>query len=412
VAGRIIDTMAERVLFDRYRLVERVGSGGTAEVWRAVDERTGDEVALKRLHPIVFGSEAGRRRLVREFRALRGLEHPHVVRVRDLEMSGDEAALVLDFVAGQSLRDRLAGGARVPVDEAVRIAGQVAAALDAAHAAGITHRDVSPGNVLLDARGTAHLTDFGIADEGTDETAVTATGTLVGTLRYVAPEQLRGEPATAASDIFGLAAITWEMLAGQPAFAASTPVGLVEAQRAGPLPIDGLDPAVEAVLRGALSEDPAARPRSGGAFVAELRAALDDAPTLVTVAAVAGAGAARRGVAASAPGEASRVSTAPVRPTPRARRAAGPVAVAAALALGGLVIAAALGGPERAEPTDPGGAAATPAPTLVAEPTPAPPADEGADRGEGNGNDKGKDDKDDKDDKGEGNEGRGKGNDG
>ncbi len=213
----------ETVLFGRYRLLERAGSGGSAEVWRALDERSGDEVALKRLHPIVFGSEGGRRRLVREFRALRDLRHPGIVRVRDLEMASDDAALILDFVPGQSLRERLDGGQPLRPDEAVRIASEVAAALTAAHRAGIVHRDVSPGNVLLGPGGAARLTDFGIAHASSDETAVTATGTLVGTLRYVAPEQLRGETATPASDVFGLAAVTYEMLAGRPAFAAATP---------------------------------------------------------------------------------------------------------------------------------------------------------------------------------------------
>src|SRR5215211_1446558 len=224
------DDVEQTVLFGRYRLVAPAGSGGTAEVWRAVDERTRSDVALKRLHPIVLATDSGRRRLVREFRALRGLRHPNIVRVRDLEMARDDAALILDYVEGPSLRDRLAGGERLSPEETARITTDIAAALSAAHAAGVVHRDVSPGNVLLGTDGRARLTDFGIASAGTDETAVTATGTLVGTLRYVSPEQLRGEPATPRSDLYGLAAITYEMLAGAPAFPATTAVELVEAQ--------------------------------------------------------------------------------------------------------------------------------------------------------------------------------------
>ena len=155
--------MAKTVLFGRYRLLEPAGSGGSAEVWRALDMTTGDEVAVKRLHPIVFADEAGLARLRREFDALRSLDEPHIVRVRALEIADDEAALILDYVAGPSLADRLASGPRLRPAEAVAIARDIAAALTAAHAAGIVHRDVTPGNILLDPTAGARLTDFGIA---------------------------------------------------------------------------------------------------------------------------------------------------------------------------------------------------------------------------------------------------------
>jgi hypothetical protein len=377
--------MDQQVLFGRYRLVARAGSGGTAEVWRAIDERTGEEVALKRLHPGVFASEAGRRRLVREFRALRDLRHPNVVAVRDLEIGTDDAALILDYVPGPSLRERLATHAALPPGEAVAIARDVAAALAAAHAAGIVHRDVSPGNVLLAPDGTARLTDFGIADAATEETAVTATGTLVGTLRYVAPEQLRGEPATPSSDLYGLAAVTWEMLAGRPPFAATTPVELVESQRAELRPIEGLDPRLDAAVRRGLALDPGVRPRSVGAFAASLLDALDDRPT-----------------------EPIALPLPAARPTPRARSRAGPVAVGAALALGALILVGALGA---TDPAGTGGTATeTPRPTNAAEtsrPSAEPVvADEdrdgrGGDEGDG-GKGKGKD-------KGDGGKGKGRG---
>jgi hypothetical protein len=265
--------MADTVLFGRYRLLEPAGSGGTAEVWRAIDEQTGEEVALKRLHPIVFGSENGRRRLEREFRALRALEHPNVVRVRDLLIAEDEAALILDYVPGVSLATRLNDGPRVTEAEAVAIAGDVAAALSAAHKAGIVHRDVKPGNILLAPDGRAQLTDFGIAHADGDDTAVTATGMLVGTLRYIAPEQLRGEPATTSSDLYSLAAVTYEMAAGRPAFGATTPVALVEEQRDGPPPLSGDAAALDGPVRRAMSADPKARQRSVDAFARDLRGA-------------------------------------------------------------------------------------------------------------------------------------------
>jgi eukaryotic-like serine/threonine-protein kinase len=406
------------LLFDRYRLLAPAGRGGTAEVWRARDARTGETVAVKRLHPVVFGSEAGRERLVREFRALRDLDHPNIVRVRDLEIGTDEAALVLDFVDGESLRDRLAGGARLDPGLVATIAGDVAAALDAAHAAGLVHRDVSPGNVLLEGTDPprARLTDFGIARATADETGVTATGSLVGTLRYVAPELLRGEPATAASDVYGLAAIVYEMLAGRPAFGAPTPVALVDAHRTGPPPIAGVDPALDEVVRQGLADAPGERPRSAGAFAAAIAAAshppaepaAEDAVTAVVPLPTV--------IPQPEPAQVHATAAVPVRPvrgTTRSRsdqRRAAPLAAAAigALLVGALGVAA-LGGAPRDTEGDP---AATAPPARAADATPAaatpgpeaatPPPKEAVDPGAGGDPGQGKDKDDDKPGKGKG----------
>jgi serine/threonine protein kinase len=267
------ETMAKTVLFGRYRLLEPAGSGGSAEVWRALDTKTGDEVAVKRLHPIVFAEETGRARLKREFAALRSLDEPHIVRVRDLKIAKNEAAIILDYVPGRSLADRLAGGPPFEPAEAVAVARDIAAALTAAHAAGIVHRDVTPGNILLDPTHGARLTDFGIALGGGAE-SVTATGQLMGTMRFLAPEQLRGAPATPASDLHSLAAVTYEMLAGRPAYAATTPVALAEAQDLGAEPIDTIPPALDAAVRQAMAPEPADRPASVATFAEQLSAGL------------------------------------------------------------------------------------------------------------------------------------------
>ena len=269
--------MAKTVLFGRYRLDEPLGAGGSAQVWRATDKRTGDVVAVKRLHPLVFADQLGRERLLREFRALRDLDEPHVVRVRDLELTDDDGALILDYVAGPSLATRLSSGPRLSTAEAVSIALDVAAALGAAHAAGIVHRDVTPGNILLDPDDGARLTDFGIALGGAGtagEPALTVTGQLVGTLRYLAPEQLRGAPVTPASDVHALAAVTYEMLANRHAYEAATPVALAEAQARGVDPIPSVPPALDATVRRALSPNPEDRPADATAFAAEIRTAL------------------------------------------------------------------------------------------------------------------------------------------
>ena len=144
--------MEQTVLFGRYRLLERAGAGGSAQVWRAVDEETGDEVAVKRLHPVVFADPTARRRLERESRALETLESPNIVRIRDSHLTDDEAAIVLDYVPGTSLADHLAQHGKLPVGEAVAVVRDIAAALMTAHSAGVVHRDVKPANIILDAR--------------------------------------------------------------------------------------------------------------------------------------------------------------------------------------------------------------------------------------------------------------------
>ena len=401
--------MAQTVLFGRYRLLERAGSGGTADVWCARDERTGDDVALKRLHPIVFRSKSGRSRLEREFRALRSLDEPHIVRVRDLVLTDDDGALILDYVAGISLEARLADGQPMPVAEAVAIADQVGTALPAAHAAGIVHRDVKPGNVLLSPDGAARLTDFGIAHGSTEETTVTATGTVVGTLRYLAPEQLRGEPATASGDLYGLAAMTYEMLAGRPAYAATTPVALVDEQAAGPSRLTGVSAALDRVVRRGMSTDPAARQASVDEFTHDLRnaagrkamrAAAAASPAVVAAAseAVLGIGAVWGGApviaptAAGGPPPTREPAAATFGNRPTSRRTVGGRRRAPLALLGGLTALAFAGlvAMALAAPTGPvtrgaaGGASPTPAVKATPSLTPQPPHTK-PDKGKGNG---------------------------
>ena len=414
--------MAKTVLFGRYRLEEPLGAGGSAQVWRATDKRTGDVVAVKRLHPLVFADAAGRERLLREFRALRDLDEPHVVRVRDLELTEDDGALILDYVAGTSLANRLSTGPRPSTSEAVSIALDVAAALAAAHAAGIVHRDVTPGNILLDPDDGARLTDFGIALAGAGtagEPALTAAGQLVGTLRYLAPEQLRGAPATAASDVHALAAVTYEMLAGRHAYEAATPVALAEAQARGVEPIPSVPPALDAVVRRALSPDPADRPADAAAFAAEIRAALatDRTEPVATGAAVADVTSSMavlpvpvpRPVApvpvaapdaplwepepaavASPARPAAAVAAAPATPGRRSRLPV-PLAAVLALVLAGLVLAALApsAAPGAAITEPPRTPAALPAETVAPSAEPSQPPNEDA-NDQGNGKGKGK----------------------
>ena len=413
--------MQETVLFGRYRLIEPAGAGGSAQVWRALDTATGDDVAVKRLHPIVFADPAARQRLERESRALESLDHPNVVALRDVHLEDDEAALILEYVDGVSLADRIASGPPMAVGEVVSLVEDVASALTAAHALGIVHRDVKPANVILARDGRALLTDFGIAADGTTDpdatAALTATGTIVGTFRYMAPELFRGAPASAATDQYALAAVAYELLAGRPPYDATTPVALAEAQAAPPPPPAGVRPALaSAVLRG-LEHDPASRHGDVTAFATAVAGAVRAAPSALDtdVATAVGGGAAVAAGAVEQP-----PSVAPPRRDPDRPRWMSLAAVAA-LAVVMAVLGAMAGGLNDREPTgDTPAGAATIVPVAVTatpDPTPEPAADDGDDDGERDDakpDDKPDDKpaKPDKPDKGKGNDkGRGNGGD-
>jgi eukaryotic-like serine/threonine-protein kinase len=389
--------MEQSVLFGRYRLLSRAGAGGSAQVWRAHDEQTGEEVAVKRLHPVVFADPAARRRLERESRALRELDSPNIVRIRDSHVTDDEAALVLDYVPGVSLHQRLAELGRLPAAEAIAVIEDVAAALTAAHAAGVVHRDVKPANIILADDGRALLTDFGVArQDGGDTasgtlTAVTDPGLVVGSLRYMSPEQLRGEPATPASDQYGLAAVAYEMVSGQSPYDAGTPVALAAAHEAPPPPLTGIQPALAGAIERGLSPDPADRFPDVAGFAAAVAGALQPvdaaAPTTVIP------------VVAHAP-----VPAAPAAPAPVAADRTNRNAIAAGALAVGIAAIVALAAMDRGAPTNapverPVSSASV-APQSKPEATPAAtaaPADQGdaggaakvKGKGGGNGKDKG-----------------------
>ena len=397
------------MLFGRYRLLSRAGAGGSAQVWRAQDERTGEEVAIKRLHPVVFADPAARRRLERESHALKELDSPNIVRIRDSHVTDDEAALVLDYVPGVSLSERLAEHGRLSVAETVGVVRDVGAALTTAHAAGVVHRDVKPANIILADDGHALLTDFGVArqdagDGGTGTaTEVTALGLVVGSLHYLSPEQLRGEPATPASDQYGLAAVAYEMLSGGPPYDVGTPVALAAAHGEPPAPLTDVDPALaDAVGRG-LAPDPADRFPDVAAFAAAVGGAIRAAP----------ASAETTVIPAVAQAPALAPAPAPRRPATRGTATRGPAtdhrtAIAAGALAVGLAVVVALaalgaGGPASAPDERPAQAASA-APTSPPDATSAATAPaardndgggakaKGKDNGNGNGKGKGKND--------------------
>ena len=210
----------DELLAGRYRTLRLIGTGGMARVFLAEDQRLGRQVAVKRLH--AHSPEDIARRFQREARLGAALNHPNLVAVYDVETDGESVLIVMEHVDGTDLARELKAGRLTP-QRAVAVIADVAAALDAVHDKGIVHRDVKPANVLIRADGTAKLGDLGIATLA-EGTSITASGAVLGTASYMAPEQVRGEPAGPAADIFALAAVAYEAFSGERAQTGDTPV--------------------------------------------------------------------------------------------------------------------------------------------------------------------------------------------
>jgi serine/threonine-protein kinase len=191
----------------RYTLEQHLGSGGMASVWLATDERLHRPVAVKLMADFLADDEQWLRRFRREARAAASLSHPNIVKVFDFGVEDARPYIVMAHIPGGSLKERLAEGAPPP---AAGLARELLGALAHVHAAGIVHRDVKPGNILLDDEGRSHLTDFGIA-RPQDATTVTQTGVVLGTARYLAPEVAAGEPATERSDLYSAGCVLGEV---------------------------------------------------------------------------------------------------------------------------------------------------------------------------------------------------------
>ena len=256
---------AARLLAKRYRLIERIDEGGAGEVWRARDEKLDRDVAIKLLGP--DADDAFRARFADEARRAAAVVHPNVVMVFDEGRDGADAFMVMELVPGKTLREIVAERGPLPAHEVARLIRQVAAALDAAHAAGVIHCDVKPANVIVDREGAAKLTDFGIARAARDRDEQE----LLGTARYIAPERVEGGPVTARTDVYGLGLVAYELLTGRPAFDGSTSEELVRERLVGPPPSlrlarVGIDDRLDAIVGRALATLPDRRYASAGAF--------------------------------------------------------------------------------------------------------------------------------------------------
>ena len=239
-----------------------VGRGGMGVVYRATDLSLERPVALKLVAPELAEDELFRRRFLKEPRLAASLDHPNVVPIYEAGEHDGQLYLAMRFVDGSDMRTLLRREGGLPAERALDILAQVASALDAAHRRGLVHRDVKPANVLVDEDDHAYLTDFGVTKQLGGNT--TETGQIVGTLDYVAPEQIRGEDVDARADGYALACVLYECLAGAPPFHRATEAETLWAHmQEPPPPLPGL-PALDRVMVKALAKDPG-RPLRGRA---------------------------------------------------------------------------------------------------------------------------------------------------
>jgi serine/threonine-protein kinase len=263
-------------LADRYAIERELGAGGMATVYLAQDLKHDRRVAIKVLRP-ELAAVIGAERFLSEIKTTAILQHPHILPLHDSGEADGFLFYVMPYVEGESLRDRLSREKQLPVDEAIRLATEVAAALDDAHRHGVIHRDIKPENVLLHD-GSALVADFGIALAASKAggTRMTETGMSLGTPHYMSPEQAMGErEITARSDVYALGAVTYEMLTGDPPFTGSTAQAIVarvvtESPRSMTTQRHTIPPQVEAAVFTALEKLPADRFASAADFAAAL----------------------------------------------------------------------------------------------------------------------------------------------
>ena len=300
------------VLGGRYRLVELLGQGGMATIYRARDAQLDRDVAVKLLRP-EFGRDPDfLARFRDEAKAAASLSHPNIVAVFDFGEEQSDPYIVMELIDGQDLSSILRENGPLPPRQAARVSAEVAKALQAAHVRGIVHRDVKPSNILVGRDGRVKVADFGIA-RALDDAQVTLPGVTMGSVHYFSPEQARGEPATQASDIYSLGIVLYESLTGQRPFSGdgAAAVALARLTTTPPLPSairSGVPAPLDQVVQRAMALDPAARYASAASMASALEGWLAD-PATPGTAAVAGAAA-----AVGAVGAAATVASAQARP--------------------------------------------------------------------------------------------------
>jgi serine/threonine protein kinase len=277
--ARSSSSMIGTVLSGRYRLEAKLGSGGMSTVYLAHDETLDRPVAVKVMHREISEQPDQLERFRHEARAVAKLSHPNVVAVIDAGEDGGYPYIVFEYVKGETLKQRIARIGALDTQEALAYAIEVARGLSVAHARSMVHRDIKPQNVLIDEEGRAKLTDFGISRQ-LEQDGMTATGRVLGTTDYVAPEQAMGHPVDQRSDVYSLGVVLYEMLVGKVPFQADSQVGvamkhvnedLPDVQRRRP----DLSAATALVVERATSKDPAQRYQRIGEMIDDLSAALE-----------------------------------------------------------------------------------------------------------------------------------------
>ena len=326
-----------------YEIESLLGRGGMGVVYRARHLRLGRMVALKVLAPDLAADENFRTRFVRESQMAASLDHPNVIPVYDADEIDGVLFLAMRYVEGTDLKKVIESDGALPLDKAVAVLSQIGGALDAAHAKGLIHRDIKPANVLVGIADTGsehvYLTDFGLTKHSGSKSGLTATGAFVGTIDYIAPEQIEGKTVDARTDVYALGCVLYECLTGKVPFQKDADVAVMYAHLMDPRPkVTDANPvlpaAVDAVVDKAMAREPEDRYPNAASLVADLRTALgfDAAP-----AAVSTVGASPAGV--SVPGGPSQSGASVVAPSPSVpRRFSGKLMTAAGAAV--IVIAA------------------------------------------------------------------------
>lgn len=271
--------MSEKILADRYRLVEQIGIGGMAIVYRAIDQRTGHNVAVKVLRPEFNQDAEFVSRFQREAEAASKMTHHNIVNLLDVGMDGDNRYLVMEYVQGKTLKELIKEKGRLSPQVAAQITIRILSALQHAHQNGIIHRDIKPQNILVHADGHIKVSDFGIARMA-DSSTLTRGDSVMGSVHYFSPEQASGQVADVTSDLYSVGVVLYEMLTGHVPFDGDSPVAVaMQHLHARPAPIENFAPdspaAINHVCMMAMEKNPKYRYQSAREMASELRMALE-----------------------------------------------------------------------------------------------------------------------------------------
>src|SRR4030095_4065728 len=281
-----MDNLQSGQMLGPYRIITQIGKGGMANVYKAYQPSVDRYVAIKVLPSQLAESQEFATRFHQEARIIAKLEHPHILPVFDYGESDGVAYFVMRYLEAGTLRDKMAGGRPLPLNDIDRIFTQLAEALSYAHSFGIIHRDLKPANALIDSHGNIFLTDFGIAKlMESASPRLTQTDAIMGTPAYISPEQAQSQPVNQRSDIYSLGIILYEMVTGRVPYVADTPLAVILQHVSDPLPLPSLvkkdiPPTIEQVLLKALAKNPTDRFETTSEFVSAWKRALREMETM------------------------------------------------------------------------------------------------------------------------------------